>query len=143
MARSERDRFSFYQRWFDTVFLVSGCVTAVTLAAFHLANRTSDADHHPEAGSTRTGMEQREWEDACRDGPTSVGSSGSSSGGPSGFYFSSEGREPFSGGVRTRGRETAGLLSGSGNGWPSSGAREGAGPGGAREAAGGHRSKQA
>lgn len=41
-------RFSFYQRWFDTVFLVSGCVTAVTLLAFHLANRNSDADHHEE-----------------------------------------------------------------------------------------------
>ncbi|CAM9222762.1 unnamed protein product, partial [Scytosiphon promiscuus] len=37
-------RFSFYQRWFDTVFLLSGCVTAVTLLAFHLANRNSDAD---------------------------------------------------------------------------------------------------
>lgn len=40
------NRFSFYQRWFDTVFLLSGCVTAVTLLAFHLANRNSDADHH-------------------------------------------------------------------------------------------------
>lgn len=39
-------RFSFYQRWFDWVFLLSGCVTAVTLLAFHLANRNSDADHH-------------------------------------------------------------------------------------------------
>ncbi|CAN0010366.1 unnamed protein product, partial [Ectocarpus fasciculatus] len=28
-------RFSFYQRWFDTVFLISGCVTAITLLAFH------------------------------------------------------------------------------------------------------------
>lgn len=41
-------RFSFYQRWFDTVFLFSGCVTAVTLLAFHLADRNSDADHHEE-----------------------------------------------------------------------------------------------
>lgn len=44
--QQNRNRFSFYQRWFDTFFFISGCVTAVSLLAFHLANRTSDADHH-------------------------------------------------------------------------------------------------
>lgn len=39
-------RFSFYQRWFDTVFLLSGCATAATLLALHFANRNNDADHH-------------------------------------------------------------------------------------------------
>lgn len=37
-------RFSFYQMWFNTFFLLSGCATAVTLVAFHLANQSSDAD---------------------------------------------------------------------------------------------------
>ncbi|CAM9915268.1 unnamed protein product [Ascophyllum nodosum] len=39
-------KFSFYQRWFDTVFFLSGCASAVTLLVLHLANRNSDADHH-------------------------------------------------------------------------------------------------
>lgn len=39
-------RFGFYQRWFDTVFLLSGCASAVILFFLHLANRSSDADHH-------------------------------------------------------------------------------------------------
>lgn len=38
-------RFGFYQRWFDTVFLLSGCASAVILFFLHLANRSSDADN--------------------------------------------------------------------------------------------------
>ena len=47
------NRFSFYQRWFDTVFSISGCATAVTLLVFHVANRNSDADHHDDHGATK------------------------------------------------------------------------------------------
>lgn len=36
------------------MFLISGCVTAITLLAFHLANRNSDADHHEEDHNSNT-----------------------------------------------------------------------------------------
>lgn len=54
-------RFSFYKMWFDTFFLLSGCATAVTLVAFHLANRSSDADK-AEVASAGGGFQRKPHE---------------------------------------------------------------------------------
>lgn len=148
------------------MFLLSGCITAVTLAAFHLANRKSDADHHEEdhsssssrphppdgtatagAGANWAGTERRGWGDwDPSHGGAGIGSDvdprvdgGGGGGGPSGFYSKGD----FFSGVRIRGRGAAGL-SGLDNEFLSSGPREGAaGYGRARDAAGVRRSKQA
>ncbi|CBN79133.1 G-protein coupled receptor [Ectocarpus siliculosus] len=155
-------RFSFYQRWFDTVFLISGCVTAVTLLAFHLANRNSDADHHeedhngnthhqppPTATGTTTRGRGQQAENAYGVGEGGGGfgvvadpreGGGPSSSGGGGYY--SKGGEPSA--VRPRGRGAVDL-----SGWDyrtsfSSAGRGGGGgvSGGERQAGGGRRSKQ-
>ncbi|CAB1101419.1 unnamed protein product [Ectocarpus sp. CCAP 1310/34] len=154
-------RFSFYQRWFDTVFLISGCVTAVTLLAFHLANRNSDADHHEDVHNdiTRhqpslTATETTRGRGQQAENAYGIGAGGGGfgvvanpreGGGPSnsggGGYYS-KGGEPSA--VRPRGRRAVDL-----SGWDyntsffSAGRGGGGGvSGGKRQAGGGRRSKE-
>lgn len=133
IAFSFNDRFSFYQRWFDTMFLLSGCVTAVTLLSFHLANRNSDADHHEEnhdviSGSSSSNRSERTIATTATDrrdmepfggawGWDRSSSSSTSAGtgavdpnvdrhGTSGRWYYSNG--DLSGEIRTRGRGAVG-----------------------------------
>eukprot|EP00752_Nemacystus_decipiens_P014264 g12685.t1 len=146
-------RFSFYQRWFDTVFLISGCVTAVTLAAFHLANRNSDADHHeqPHHGPPHNAWTAEnnnrmgggcDWDSGIGSVEPTIGIRAQGGGG----LISSKKGDHFNG-VRTRGRAAAGLSGGSENGFHfTTGAREGGNGYGSsawEAGGGGPRSKQA
>ncbi|CAM9512025.1 unnamed protein product [Ectocarpus sp. 13 AM-2016] len=155
-------RFSFYQRWFDTVFLISGCVTAATLLAFHLANRNSDADHHEEdhngntrhqppptaiQATTRGRGQQAENAYGIGEGGGGFGVVADSrqGGGPSnsggGGYYSKGGEQSA---VRPRGRGAVDLSDWDYKTYFSSAGRGGGGgaSGGERQAGGGRRSKQ-